>query len=140
MDIEYFNEIPDYESYVNLRLSVGWKIFCKEQMEKAISRSCYSIIAKIDDEIVGMARAVGDSMYYTIVDVIVNPKYQGQHIGSNIIQRLIHEIELNIPKGGRVLISLIAASGKEDFYVKQGFSIIPDEESGPGLRKIIYGE
>ena len=119
---------------------VDTKIFCKEQMEDAISRSCYSIIAKIDEEIVGMGRAVRDSMYYTIVDVIVNPKYQGQHIGSNMIQRLIHEIELNIPKDGRVLISLIAASGKEDFYVKQGFSIIPDEESGSGLKKIIYGE
>ena len=86
-----------------------------------------------------MGRAVGDSMYLTIVDVIVNPKYQGQHIGATIIKRLVNEIELNIPKDGRVLISLISASGKEEFYVKQGFKIIPDEESGPGLRKIIYG-
>ncbi len=139
MDIEYINEIPDYESYANLRLSVGWKIFCKVQMEEALSRSCYSVLAKLNDEVVGMGRAVGDSMYLTIVDVIVNPKYQGQHIGATIIKRLVNEIESNIPKDGRVLISLISASGKEEFYVKQGFKIIPDEESGPGLRKIIYG-
>ena len=113
MDIEYINEIPDYESYANLRLSVGWKIFCKVQMEEALSRSCYSVLAKLNDEVVGMGRAVGDSMYLTIVDVIVNPKYQGQHIGATIIKRLVNEIELNIPKDGRVLISLISASGKE---------------------------
>lgn len=139
MDINYLNAIPDYESYANLRLSVGWKVFCKDQMEAALSKSCYSVVAQNAEEIVGMGRVVGDGMYYTIVDVIVNPNYQGQHIGANIIQKLVKEIESDLPKDGRVLISLISASGKEDFYVKQGFSIIPDEESGPGLRKIIYG-
>ena len=43
-----------------------------------------------------------------------------------------------IPEGGRTSIQLIAALGKEGFYVKQGFKVLPNENSGPALRKVIY--
>ena len=96
------------------------------------------MVAKDGDQTVAMGRAVGDGMYYTIVDVMVKPQYQGQKIGSTIINRLVELINGGIPEGGRTSIQLIAALGKEGFYVKQGFKVLPNENSGPALRKVIY--
>lgn len=40
--------------------------------------------------------------------------------------------------GSRVSAQLLSEIGKEQFYVKQGFKIVPHEYCGPALRKIIY--
>lgn len=137
-DISYYDIIPDVETYHKLRESVDWAVFCKEQSEKALRNSCYCVAAKDGDSIVAMGRAVGDGMYYTIVDVMVRPQYQGQKIGSAIINRLVERINSGLPKGGRIIVQLIAAPGKEGFYVKQGFKILPNEYLGPALSKVIY--
>ena len=41
-------------------------------------------------------------------------------------------------EGSRVSIQLLAAKGKEEFYGKHGFKLLPHEHCGPALRKIIY--
>ena len=138
MDILYSETIPDVDTYRDLRTSVGWAVFCREQSEKALKNSCCCVIAKDGDQTVAMGRAVGDGMYYTIVDVIVRPRYQGRKIGSEIINRLVEQIKRDTPEGGRISIQLIAALGKEEFYVKQGFKVLPNENAGPALRKVIY--
>ena len=95
-------------------------------------------LAKDGEKYVAMGSVVGDGMYYTIVDVTVRPEYQGKKIGATIVNKLVALIEKNIPEGGRTSIQLIAAPGKEEFYIKQGFKILPNEESGAALRKVIY--
>ena len=138
MSILYFDVIPDVETYHDLRASVDWAVFCREQSELALKNSCFSVVAKDGDCTVAMGRVVGDGMYYTIVDVMVRPQYQGQKIGSTIVNRLVELINDDIPEGGRTSIQLIAAPGKEGFYIKQGFKVLPNENSGPALRKVIY--
>ena len=138
MAIAYTEETPDLETYFELRKSVEWNNFCPEQSERAIKSRAFFILAKDDELPVAMGSAVGDGMYYTIVDVVVRPGYQGKNIGSNIINRLVDLIHKNAPEGSRLSIQLIAAEGKEGFYVKQGFKILPHEYCGPALRKVIY--
>ena len=41
-------------------------------------------------------------------------------------------------EGSRVSVQLISEVGKEEFYIKQGFKLIPHEFCGSALRKIIY--
>ena len=77
-------------------------------------------------------------MYYTIVDVIVRPQYQGRKVGTEIINRLVDLINRDTVAGGRTSIQLIAAPGKEGFYAKQGFKVLPNENAGAALRKVIY--
>ncbi len=137
-NITYYDEVPDVKTYHGLRASVDWAVFCREQSEKALNNSCYCVVAKDGDNAVAMGRVIGDGMYYTIVDVMVRPDYQGNSIGSTIINKLVERINDGIPKEGRTSIQLIAASGKEGFYVKQGFEILPNENSGAALRKVIY--
>ena len=99
MKIVYSETIPDLDTYYELRSSVDWENFCQEQAEKAINSSVHFILAKDEDKPVAMARVVGDVMYYTIVDVVVRPEYQGKKIGSTMINRLVELIQKDAPAG-----------------------------------------
>ena len=129
---------PDLATYFELRTSVGWNNFSVQQAEKAIAGSVYFVLAKDGDLPVAMGRVIGDGMYYVIVDVAVRPEYQGKKIGSTIVNRLVERIQEDAVEGSRISIQLLAAKGKEEFYVKQGFKLLPHEHCGPALRKIIY--
>ena len=84
-----------------------------------------------------MGRLIGDGIYYMMVDIIVEPSYQGKGIGSNIVNKLIEYVHRETPVGGRSSIQLIAEKGKESFYEKLGFKFIPHEFCGSAMRKVI---
>ena len=128
----------NYEDYYNLRESVDWNNFNEEQMRRGLLNSLLTIRVAIDDKTVGMGRLIGDGgMYYTIVDVVVRPEYQGQGIGSSIMDLILEHVVGQTPQGGRSSVQLIAEKGKEEFYIKKGFKLIPHEYCGSGMRKII---
>ena len=82
-------------------------------------------------------RLIGDGMYYMIADIVVQPNCQKHGIGSRIINMLTEYVDKETPIGGRSSIQLIAEKGKEIFYEKLGFKIIPHEFCGSGMRKVI---
>ncbi|MGN0140876.1 MAG: GNAT family N-acetyltransferase [Roseburia sp.] len=127
-----------YEIYYSLRESVGWNNWSKEQAEKALEKSYYSIVVLDESKAIGMGRVVGDGIYFTIVDIVVRPEYQGKKIGTFIIQSILTYIENDMCIGSRVSVQLLSEVGKEQFYIKQGFKLVPHEFCGPALRKIIY--
>lgn len=135
--MEYKENMLCYEDYCVLRESVGWLLFSKEQTQKALVNSLYTVIVVKDNQTVGMGRLTGDGMYYTIVDIVVQPNYQKQGIGNKIINMIIEFVDKETPIGGRSSIQLIAEKGKETFYEKLGFKIIPHEFCGSGKRKVI---
>ena len=128
----------NYETYYTLRESVGWNNWSKEQAEKALENSYYSIVIFYNDNAIGMGRVVGDGIYFTIVDIVVRPEYQCRKIGTTIMNSILEHIEKNMCEGSRVSVQLLAEVGKEQFYIKQGFKLVPHEYCGPALRKIIY--
>lgn len=135
--MEYKENVLCYEDYCKLRESVGWLLFQKEQPQKAISNSLYTVIAVDNNQTVGMGRVVGDGMYYMITDVVVYPARQQNGIGTNIINMLVEYVNNKTPIGGRSSIQLIAEKGKESFYEKAGFKLIPHNHCGSGMRKVI---
>ena len=72
-----------------------------------------------------------------MVDIVVHPAYQGKGIGSKIVDMIIEYVDKETPVGGRSSIQLIAEKGKEAFYEKRGFKLIPHEFCGSGMRKVI---
>lgn len=134
----YKENILCYEDYCRLRESVKWLKFSKVQTEKSLNNSLYTVVALKNNQAVGMGRLIGDGMYYMIVDVVVQPAYQKMGIGSRIIDMIIEYVEKETPSGGRSSIQLIAEKGKEIFYEKRGFKIIPHEFCGSGMRKVIH--
>lgn len=135
--MRYMENVLCYEDYSKLRKSVGWMLFSKEQTQMALMNSLYTVIAVKDSQTVGMGRLTGDGMYYMIVDIVVQPNYQKQGIGTKIVNMIIEFVDKETPIGGRSSIQLIAEKGKETFYEKLGFKIIPHEFCGSGMRKVI---
>ena len=135
--MRYMENVLCYEDYSKLRESVGWLLFSKEQTQMALMNSLYTVIAVKDSQTVGMGRLTGDGMYYMIVDIVVQPNYQKQGIGTKIVNMIIEFVDKETPSGGRSSIQLIAEKGKETFYEKIGFKIIPHEFCGSGMRKVI---
>ncbi len=76
--MEYKENVLCFEDYCELRESVGWLLFSKQQIKKALINSLYTVIAVKDSQTVGMGRLIGDGMYYTIVDIVLQPNYQKQ--------------------------------------------------------------
>ena len=135
--MEYLENSLTYQEYISLRSAVGWKNFAEEQAFNSISNSLYNIKVVDDNKTIAMGRLIGDGMYYLLVDIIVCPEFQGNGIGSKIIDMLLVYVDNKTPIGGRSSVQLIAEKGKENFYIKKGFKLIPHEFCGSGMRKII---
>lgn len=135
--MEYIANQLSYEDYCALRSSVGWLNLFEEQTKKAMDNSLYIVTAVDGEQTVAMGRLIGDGMYYLIVDVVVHPDYQKQGVGGRIVDMLIEYVDKGTPIDGRSSVQLIAEKGKEDFYIKKGFKLIPHEYCGSGMRKVI---
>ena len=136
--MEYQTNVLCYEDYCWLRESVGWTNFSKEQTQAALSNSLCTVAVFENNQTVGMGRLIGDGMYLTIVDIVVDPAYQGKGIGSKIVSMLRECATKEIPDGGRISIQLISEKGKEPFYEKLGFKRIPNDFCGSGMKMVIH--
>ena len=81
------------DEYNKLRAEAGWEIKNPLIVEKAIRNSTIIKKATCDNEIAGMARAIGDGMSYLLVDVVVSSRYQKQGIGKRLVNSIIDDIK-----------------------------------------------
>lgn len=130
--IEIKNDLST-EEYNNLRKSIGWDIKDTHIVEEAIKNSVIIKKAVKNNETVGMARVIGDGIYYLIVDVVVNKNYQGNGIGKKLIDEIIKEVENRTQEGQKSSINLMSMEGKEAFYEKCGFTKVPFGYTGYGM-------
>ena len=99
-----------------MREALRWPQRPTGDLKQVFEKSTYIRIAYHRDNIAGFGRTVDDGKYYgMIVDLVVDPDYQGRGIGSTILRQLREEMM------GFYNISLTAAQGKQDFYLKRGW-------------------
>ncbi|MCR4685763.1 MAG: GNAT family N-acetyltransferase [Lachnospiraceae bacterium] len=126
------------EEYMEMRLGAGWKEFPIEQAQIGLQNTSILCCIRKDGRPIAFGRVVSDHGYVAyIADVIVRPEYQGQGLGRTIMNRLISEIRAGLKPGYKVMITLMAATGKEAFYEKFGFTKRPDETHGCGMHQWI---
>lgn len=123
------------EEYLQIRDSVGWQALSVSQAIKALDNCLYNVKAVDDDgNIIGMGRVVGDgAVICYIQDLIVHPDYQGQSIGSRIVDMLKDYVISIKEPDTRMMFCLMSAKGREAFYEKKGFISRPTESLGPGM-------
>lgn len=114
---------------------MGYKRY--RRSENAIKNSIIIKKATLKNKTIGMARAIGDGIYYLIVDVLVDPEYQNNGIGKKLIDEIEKEVKNKTKKGQKCSINLVSISGKEEFYEKCGFRKIPFDYTGYGMIKRI---
>lgn len=128
------NDCLNVDEYNKLRAEVGWEAKNPLLVEKAIKNSTIVKKAMYDNNIVGMARAIGDGMSYLLVDVVVSSKYQKKGIGKKLVNSIIEEIKNRTMVGEYSTINLISIKGMEQFYESCGFEAVPFEYNGKGMR------
>ena len=138
--IEYVEYIK-VEDYNKLRAAVGWGELKPQRAKIGLDNSLYVIAAVSDGRVVGSARIIGDGGCVAyIADVMVLPEYQGQGIGTAMMERIMAHVKTLAEDGCNMFTCLMSAKGKEPFYEKFGFETRPDEERGAGMAQFISAE
>ncbi len=124
--------LPDIKEYWNLFQTTGWNQeynFSIQDLAKAIQNSWYSISLYDSNKLIGFGRVIADGVHHAlIVDLIIDPDYQGMGLGSSHLDRLVSKC-----KDYKIRdIQLFAAKDKYVFYEKFGFEKRPI--NAPGMQ------
>lgn len=129
-EIRLVNNILQAEDFVRLRIQAGLVEIPVEHARKALQNGLMNVSAIYDGELVGMGRLVGDgAMYWYLQEIIILPQFQRKGIGTMIVNHLVDYARENSTTGKFTTIGGVSAKGKEPFYEKMGFEIIPNEIS-----------
>lgn len=121
----------DPDDFINLRKVLGWKEINLAQVEKALNNTMCKVSIKIDNEIVGLGRLVGDySCKGVLSDILVHPDYQGKGFGKIVVTTLLQMVQDNLNEGDLFQIEATPTYGNREFYVKCGFKYKPENQDG----------
>lgn len=130
------NLAPSAEEFVQLRTQIGWGEMDLALAQASLDNSLYHIVIRMEDQLVGMGRVVGDGyMYFYVQDVVVAPDFQRLGLG----YQLMDHIEAYLAQTAKIgaTIGLLAAKGKEGFYQKFGYQQRDGAQLGLGMCKFI---
>lgn len=137
MQIKIVEKIPTPDEFNNLTDAVDWGKRDNKIVEEALKNTLYSICVYDGDKLIGYGRIIGDkTIFLYIHDVMVVPEYQGNKIGTKIMENLLKQIEKYKKVNPEIRTYLGASKGKEGFYEKFGFISRPNNELGAGM--ILY--
>lgn len=119
MNIEY-SEIKEFneDELEELFLSVGWESGkYPDKLKNAMKNSSDVISAWAEGKLVGLIRGISDGETVAFIHYfLVNPKYQGNHIGAELLERLLEKYD------GVLHIKVMPSSPDTiGFYEKFGF-------------------
>ena len=133
-EIAYREKPPPQKAYHQLFETTGWNQAYRagpDELYEAISSSWYVLSAYDNDDLVGFGRVISDGVLYALIcDLIIQPLYQGQGIGSTLLNKLITRCRLRPVR----VIWLFSAKDKSSFYQKFGFLERPAD--APGMQML----
>ena len=136
MEITYRNT-HDFtpETLADLFLSVEWSSGHFPDRLAAAMRNFETVFSAWDgDRLVGLVSVMDDGIMTAYIQyVLVDPEYQGQGLGRALMNNVMSYINSLLKPGYKMMISLMAAQGKEEFYKKFGFFSRPDDTHGYGM-------
>lgn len=128
---ENINNVKEFNLLYDL---VGWGSYDEEISKKSLDNTYYSVSVYDNNKIIGYGRLIGDGICFMYIhDVMVDPKYQNQKIGTMIMNKLLEEIKKIKKENPDLRTYLGASKGKEKFYEKFGFIKRIDVDLGYGM-------
>lgn len=113
---------------------VGWGVREENIVLEALNNTLYSVSIYDNEKIVGYGRIIGDkTIFLYIQDVMVIPEYQGRHIGTSIMNKLIDKVNEYKKINPSIRTYLGASKGREEFYKQFGFVTRGDADLGEGM-------
>ena len=126
--------IKNVEEFNLLYDDVGWGAYDDNITQKALDNTFYSVSAYDDNMIVGYGRIIGDTICFLYIqDIMVKPEYQGNKIGTMIMNKLLEKINEIKQENPDLRVYLGASKNREEFYEKFGFIKRIDADLGYGM-------
>jgi ribosomal protein S18 acetylase RimI-like enzyme len=126
-------ETPHPAEYCDLRRTAGLSTKTLAAAKKGLPNSLFAAAIRKEDVLIAMGRVVGDGgCNFEIVDIAVNPDYQRQGLGTQIMTAIMAYIRDNAPPSAYV--SLIADHHSPALYKKFGFQTTTPKSIGMALR------
>ncbi len=127
---------PSVDDFLQLRQKVGWGELEADLAQKSLNNSLFHVTIYHDQQLIGMGRVVGDgAMYFYIQDVVVDPDFHHQGLGTELMDTIEGYLRYTADKGST--IGLLAAQGKESFYARYGYVQRPSNTLGHGMCKFV---
>ncbi|UDI77605.1 GNAT family N-acetyltransferase [Staphylococcus taiwanensis] len=127
--IKYSNEAPQVQAYCDLRVKTGMSPKSEAAARNGLPNACYNITIYDDDKLIAMGRVIGDGgTAFQVVDVAVDPDYQGQGYGRMILEKIMAYVEEVAEQG--TYVSLIADYPADKLYEKFGFQSTEPKSGG----------
>ncbi len=119
------------EDFQRLHIAVGWKILSDAQIEIALKNTMFVSTAREGEEVVAMARVVGDFAVHGILcDVIVHPEMQKKGYGRVVMEDLLSQIQAFVDERDEFILELTPTPGNIEFYKKFGLKHSPENMDG----------
>lgn len=113
---------------------VEWGTRDIKVIKEALNNTLYSVSIYDDNKIIGYGRIIGDkTIFLYIQDIMVIPEYQGQKIGTKIMNALLTKVDEYKKVNPNIRTYLGASKGKEEFYEKFGFKTRSSVDLGEGM-------
>jgi GNAT superfamily N-acetyltransferase len=116
------DRLPTAEEHEALARSVDWlDHFDYASMPASLAGSLRGAVVTVDNEVVGMARLVGDGVHYFYVqDVIVHPDHDGNGYATQLVERLVGWVATVAP--ATAMVGLFASPEAIGVYEELGFA------------------
>lgn len=125
--IKLIEQVVSAEDFIHLRAISGLSARNPDAVEKGLNNSLYGMQLKDGERVVGMGRVIGDgALNFDIVDIAVDPEYQGRGLGRQIMEAVMAYLEANAAKGA--YITLMA--DVPELYEKFGFKLTRPRSEG----------
>ena len=134
MAVEYIDEAPTLEEYKEMRRAVNFMVLSDRIAGNALNNAFHITTVRDNGRAIGMIRVLSDGSYANfITDVMVIPEYQRQGIGHELMRRTVEFMKSTLEPGETIVLYLMSAIGKEEFYKQFGFRERPNEVWGAGM-------
>jgi len=127
MTLKHEEKVPSPEEYCDMRVKAGLSPKSLEAAMIGLPNTLYGISIRDDEVLIAMGRVVGDGgCNFEVVDVAVDPSYQGQGVGRKIMEHIDNYLSSVALLGSYV--SMIA--DEPIFYEKLGYRLVSPASQG----------
>ncbi len=121
MTLRYEEHVPSPQEYCEMRVKAGLSPKSLKAAEIGLPNSLYGVSIRDDELLIAMGRVVGDgACNFEIVDVAVDPTYQGKGLGRKVMEYIDGYLSSAALEGSYV--SMIA--DEPVFYEKLGYRLV----------------
>ena len=127
MALIYQETVPSPEEFCEMRIKAGLSAKSLKAASIALPNSLYGISIRDGKQLIAMGRVVGDgACNFEVVDVAVDPAYQGCGLGREVMQYIDNYLASVALEGSYV--SMIA--DEPAFYEKLGYRLVAPKSQG----------